>query len=595
MTRKMILLPLRFRPFIAVGLLLSMVASSGCESDILGVFREEEDTPTARPEGTVESLAAFAPSNGSVATEGTVGTVTYVEGTRLMAVTGFGLVYGLRGNGSANCPPSVREYLIKEIRRFRSANPHMKRHQTAEELLDSLDTAVVEVFGEVPAGAARGRIFDVRVRAMDPSARSLAGGVLLPCELKIFKEVSPTEIIAGRVHARAQGPVFQNPFTRPGGTAAADAREGIIIGGAVNVEDRRLTLVTMMESYSTVRQVEDVVNRRFPATPKTADGTSPTNVSLNLPKEYEGRVGRFLELVLHLPLSPSPVVNEARTKALITELGKPDGPFNDIGLSLEGAGPSVIPAIQPLYADPQRHVSYHAARTGLRLGDDLAVEVMVRHANDMKSPFRLDAIRELGDSGSSMTAVAALQELVDQGDANTRILAYEALRRADRTVMTTLYVGAKSQNFILDVLPTSGPPMIYVRRSTVRRIALIGGDKMRLRPPLLYAEPGSLVTLTAQAGEDKVTVLKKSETGETVLGPIKASLLVPLLVRFLGEDYRTTRDGVAGVEVDYGQVLAMLYRLCDKGAIQADMKWEDASIEQLIGPLEPADRPESEL
>ena len=42
-------------------------------------------------------------------------------------------------------------------------------------------------------------------------------------------------------------------------------------------------------------------------------------------------------------------------------------------------------------------------------------------------------------------------------------------------------------------------------------------------------------------------------------------------------------------------VLDVLYRLCEQGAINADMRWEEPSVEDLIGPLEPIGRPEHEL
>src|SRR5690606_2172393 len=105
------------------------------------------------------------------------------------------------------------------------------------------------------------------------------------------------------------------------------------------------------------------------------------------------------------------------------ELGRSDAPLNDVALSLEGMGSSVIPMIQPLYTDPRRGVNYHAARTGLRLGDDLALEVVIRHALDAKSPYRLAAIRELGYCRGMLRASEALRRLLSDEDTRVRIRA----------------------------------------------------------------------------------------------------------------------------------------------------------------------------
>src|SRR5688572_7023962 len=103
---------------------------------------------STRPAGTLnrEDLASFGPQRGSPAIEGTVGSTSYLQGARLMRVRGFGLVIGLGDKGSRNVRPSVKDQVIRELRTYRSANPHTTRDMpTAEQQLESLDSAVVEV------------------------------------------------------------------------------------------------------------------------------------------------------------------------------------------------------------------------------------------------------------------------------------------------------------------------------------------------------------------------------------------------------------------------------------------------------------------
>jgi flagellar basal body P-ring protein FlgI len=554
--------------------------------------------PAERPEGTL-GKDTLEPQP-SIANQGTVGERCFVQGVRLMRVKGYSLVIGLAGTGSPQCPTSIRDRLVKEIRRYRSAHPHVEGLPAAEDLIDSINTAVVEVVGEVPAGAVKARTFDVFVKAIDPNTQSLVGGYLLPCELKIFQEVSPARMLEGKTHARARGPVFINPFRESGAEAAdTDLLSGLVIGGGVNEVERKLRLVSTVESYARVRAIAEAINRRFSRDPKTADPYSPTNIELRVPPEFIGREGRFLGLVLHLPLSQIPIEREARAKILVGELVRPDTPLEDVAQSLEGLGKAVLPVLQEMYTDPRREVNYYAARTGLRLGHELAFDVVARHARDERSPFRLRAIRELGDCTMRRRAALVLGELVSDEDPRIRILAYEALRDADSSALAKVVVGENPGNFILEVVPTDGPALIYARRSNTRRIALIGGDHVMCRPPLFYSQPGKPITLSAQPGDNMITILMKMQNGAapmSLIGPFKTPMSVMILTQFMGNAPTRAADGrLEGLGLDYAVVLDVLYRLCDSGAIDADMRWEEPSVEDLVGPLAPIGRPESDL
>jgi hypothetical protein len=281
---------------------------------------------------------------------------------------------------------------------------------------------------------------------------------------------------------------------------------------------------------------------------------------------------------------------------LVAELARPESPLNEVGLALEGIGVSVIPMLQPLYTHPRRPVNFYAARTGLRLGDKLAVEVIIQHAKDPRSLFRRQAIRELGKCDKRHRAGAVLRDLLADPDPQICILAYEALRRVDPGSIAQVVVGTDPENFLLELVPSDGPPLIYARRSSIRRIALIGGDRMVCRPPLFFAQPGKPITISADAGDKELTILRKDRKGKTILGPIPAPLAVPSLIRFLGQNL--TRDSarkVEGLDLDYAAILEVLYRLGAKKAINAQVRWEEPSVEDILGPLTPMGRPESEL
>lgn len=577
-------------------LLLPLLA--GCDPSIWNANKQ----PTTRPAGTMAPDAMR--QKPSVAMEGTIGSVAYLQGARMMRVRGYGLVVGLGNKGSRTVRSSVREEILKELRRYKLENPHTTGEwPTAEQQMDSLDSTVVEVTADIPAGMIKDQYFDVTVRAEDEETQSLVGGTLVPCNLRIFQEVSPGDVRSGRILARAGGPIFMNPFITPTAatsqpttrSSAPNLREGYIIGGGKNLENRRLSLVAIVESYATVRAIQEAINRRFQATPKPADAVNPTTVELHIPPEFYTERQRFIELVMHLPLASSPIQREARTKALIAEMGRVDAPLDDVGLSLEGIGHSILPALSPLYTDARRSVSYFSARTGMRMGDELAVEVVARHATDSKSPYRLPAIRELGYCRNRGRASQVLRGLLSESDTRIRIRAYEALRKVDPESMSRFVVGQRPQNYMLEVVPSDGPPLIFARRSESRRIAMIGGEKMLFRPPVLYAQPGQPVTLSAPESSRSLTLIRKNLGGKNI-GPLEVPMAVVPLVKFLGNDMRLgPEQRLEGLGLDYAVVLDVLYRLCEQGAINADLRWEEPSVEDLVGPLRPMGRPESEL
>jgi hypothetical protein len=297
-----------------------------------------------------------------------------------------------------------------------------------------------------------------------------------------------------------------------------------------------------------------------------------------------------------LPLSNSPTVLEGRAKALAGELTRPEAPLNKIGLALEGIGVSVLPMIQPLYTHPRQTVNYYAARTGLRLGDVLGLEVVIRHAKDAQSPVHREAIVELGRTRHKERAAAALNDLLAHGDPLTRVLAYESLRVVAPETIYQVAVGENPENFIVELVPCDGPPLIYARRTLVRRIALIGGEHMACKPPLMFTDPGSPITLSAQENDSAVTVLRKDHDGKLLFGPVKAPLAAASLIRVLGQRMTRSTDGrIEGFDLDYAQVLGVLFRLSEKQGINAQVRWEEPNIEDLLGPLAPVGRPESEL
>lgn len=560
---------------------------------------EPEQTATAEP---VTSSPAFRIFNADedtspiaviwTAQTGTVGTLASVQGDRRLTVRGYGLLIGLDGPGSSKCPKAVSEYLQKEIARLQRSELGSAASISPLNLIHSPHVAPVIVRGDIPPGAVKGTRFDVVVQVVDRDVKSLAGGVLLPCNLRLV--ANPDAPLEGRIVARAAGRVFTNPFTKgEGATGDSQPGQGRILSGGVSSEDRRVALILMTPSYGTIQLVSRRINDRFGSTPKTADGVSPTIIKLAVPRAYYGREMRFVDLVMHLSLTESTESAEVRAKALADDLARADAPYEETAMCLEAMGKPAIPSVQKHYADRQRVTSFYAARIGARLGDQLSIDALRRHATERNGLYRHVAIQELGETKAYPAAVStALRELLDDDDPLIRIAAYEALRRQGDASIETRAIGR--DNFVLDILPSKGPPIAYARRTHDRRIALFGAA-LRCREPVLYSYPDRPVTISARNGDKKVALVRKVNGGRRVWDPIRVSLAVPDLIRALGADPTEGADGQPeALGIDYAVVIDVVAELCKDKSIPADFRLEQPSVTDLLGPAEPIMRPESD-
>jgi hypothetical protein len=463
-----------------------------------------------------------------------------------------------------------------------------------ETLINDPDTAVVIVQGEIPPAAPKGTRFDVMVSALPGTqTKSLRGGKLFGTELEMFQPVSETGVITGQSLAYASGPVFLNPFSGTDAATESSSLEGIVISGGVVTQDRRIRLVLSAASYPRARQIEDRINSQFPAEEKTADAISPSFVRLRVPVEYHGETAHFLGLVRGLFLSRDPQFEGVRAQALAEELTKPGAAHGQIALALEGLGRSALPVLDALYAHRSDAVSFHAATTGLRLGDHVACDAMVMHAEDVNCEFRFQAVHAMDRAEKLAPAAMALRRLVHDADPRIQITAYEGLiRRGDAAVQSTRIGG---DNFHLDLITTERPNFIYVKRSGGRRVALFGRD-FRCAAPALYRAPDGSLTINAGTEDEELTVLRLVVATGAMSPPVSTSMELPELIELLGSDADVGGDGeVLGVGVDYGGVARALYHLCQDGSINAKFTLEQPNAAEMFGPTARPGRPESEL
>jgi hypothetical protein len=236
-------------------------------------------------------------------------------------------------------------------------------------------------------------------------------------------------------------------------------------------------------------------------------------------------------------------------------------------------------------------VSFHSALAGLRLGDDLAVEVIGIHVADKGSPYRLAGIDALGQAPFPLRASGPLQQLLDDADPRIRVAAYEALRERGDAIIRSEPIGV--DNFVLDRVPGGPENLIYAKRGHTRRLVLFGDD-LRFTPPLFYRD--ELLTLSATEEDPDLTVVRKTPVASVVSPPIPVPYDVASVASLLGGQARQDAEGtVTGLGLAYSSVVQVLGELCRLNSVNAKFMFEQPSTIEMFGPLTPTGREESEL
>lgn len=575
--------PYRGLAFIVAGVVVA--AAVGCIWD-----EERRDKMALGVDAVPGSLAE------SAAFKDTIGAMTLYEGMTPLRVRGIGLVVGLGTNGSTDCPRSTYDTLVQSMYKEHSFTSSTvgSKSISPERLIADKDTAVVMVQGEVPPAAVAGDRFDISVSAWPGTqTKSLRGGRLYTVDLDIFRQVNEGQSISGQTVARAAGPLFINPFVDDESATKSNELQGIVLGGGMVTQDRRVRLVLLQPSYQWATRIQDRINDFSPDAKKIARAETPSFVSVRIPREFQGDAGHFLSLVQSLFLFRDPRFGATRAKELTEELLDPGSPHAKIALALEGLGRYALPELDKLYKHPRDDVSFHAAVAGLRLEDHVAGDAMIRHAENPRGSFRMRAVRALGKTRGMGQATIALRRLLDDDDPRIQTAAYEALiQRHDPSIESTVIGG---DNFRLDVIPSERPAFVYAKRRSERRLAIFGSN-LPIRPPVLYRSPDGGLMVTASPDDTVLSIIRTVVATGSSSPPIRVSADVTSLATLLGHDADVDyTDAVTGMSVDYGEVVRLLYHLCEDGAIDANFLLERPHEAELIGPAERDGRRESEL
>jgi flagellar basal body P-ring protein FlgI len=499
----------------------------------------------------------------------TIGEIARFAGREGVPVQGYGFVTSLDGTGTKVMPPGIRQQILEMMRRHKVDQP--------EEVLASADNAVVMVMGVLPPGIGKGEPFDLEVRAVPTTeTTSLEGGFLLECDLA---QVVAERGVAGRtdILAMGRGSIFVSPF---GGDekskAAADPRIGRVLAGGRALKTRQFRLILLTASVRTADQVVRLVNARFPA---SAKGTpDPGRVDLEVPREYQDDKVHFLDLVGAIYLRESPDARDQRLNLLL-EAVQHGKDLDRIALCLEALGPSVMPRLRPLAANPDEAVRFYVGQVMANLQDAQAVSVLEPIALNDASEFQEAAVEALGRLHSGI-GLGILGRALGAKSTRVRVAAWQAAARiAPRMFVARVF----RDKFVLNMVATQGDPFVYVSRTLKPQVTVFGD--VAVRPPVL-AETRRVVASAREDAKAVTLIARWHGQDYRVEAPLDIRGLVEKMALPMGAEEGRKPEGL---DLGYSDVVGLLHEMSKKKALSAPLVLQP--LQYSMGGERPTARP----
>jgi len=504
-----------------------------------------------KPVKTIEGPKEIAVEIG---VETTIGSLVEILSVDSISVEGYGLVAGLNGTGSAECPPRIRAYLRQYI---------LKQLPTdvlkPDEFISSLDTAVVQVEGMMPRTFAKNEYFDVKVTALEGTqTTSLEGGRLYRTELKAAGGFGLTIKVLGA----AEGPVFIDTI----GAKETNKRVGYILGGGTVLDKYRINLILRQPNYRIANAIRNKLNGRFGAS--TSKAVSPSQIEAEVPAKYKGQKQRFISIVKAIYLAETPEITAERISTFVRKLAVAgDKDITEAGL--EAIGNESVGKLAALLNSSNEEVRLRAARCMLNLGSDVGLEALREIASTKGSPYRVEALEAIRAGASRNDAAVISRKLLRDDDFDIRLAAYEQLRKLGDIAITQELI---ARDFFLEQVAQTHHKGIFVSRSGQPRIVLFGAP-IYCRENIFVQSPDGNITINAPAGQQYVSIIRKHPKRPNVTLQLRSSYDLSDIIRTLcKEPLKKEGEGRVGLNVSYAEGIALLREMCYKGAVDAEFR-----------------------
>jgi len=487
----------------------------------------------------------------------TIGNIARLIQLNAVPVRGFGIVAGLNGTGSSECPPALRAELEKYIR---------QQLPTAKDLnprrfLDSPNTAVVEIEGAIPELADRGESFDLRVIPFSRSqTTSLDGGFLYTAQLKERSTFLRYDQYA-KTFASAQGQIFRNTLDEE------NAGQWYLLGGGLVRNEMHLSLGLLKPNFTASNTIRNRLNERFGS--GTAKAISASEVRIQIPARYKNQKIRFLKMVLALYLSDNYDLQQKHMQTLLAQMNSPADREN-AEMGLEAIGKLSLDLLYPLLTSKDPDLRFSAARCMLNIGDDRALPVMEEFCKDRSGPYCLPALQAVGQTLRPRKVEPILLRAMESSNLQVRLTAYEQLDLIQSPAISRTMI---ADSFLLDRVFCGGPPLIYVCRAEVPKIILFS-NPIQCRPDIFIQSDDGSIILNANPEDRQISVSRRHPLRPRVIGPVHCGRELSMLIRTLGETADVSlKPGVqAGLAIPYQEIILLLKRLAENDLVNADFQ-----------------------
>ena len=218
------------------------------------------------------------------------------EGVRDNQLIGYGLVVGLNGTGdNIKSVDFTKESLISMLDKIGI--------NARDGQLKAKNVAAVMVTANLPAFARQGSRIDVMVSALG-DAKNLQGGTLL---------ATPMQGADGEIYAVAQGQIAVGAVSARGTNASVVKgvpTAGRIASGAIVENEipfdldslKTIRIALRNPDFTTSRRVADAINAMLGTT--AAQALDPATISLDIPKQYQGKIVDLMTRVEQLQVQP---------------------------------------------------------------------------------------------------------------------------------------------------------------------------------------------------------------------------------------------------------------------------------------------------
>ena len=473
-------------------------------------------------------------------------------------VRGYGIVAGLAGTGSSECPPDLRNALIKYIWKQVPAGTI-----DPDEFINSRDTAVVEVYGVIPSFALRNETFDVKVTAL-PSTQttSLDGGTLYPVELRELSRMTRYDAWS-KTLAVAEGTVFFDKLS----SKNPDPLIGYGLAAARVTESVPISLALFQPNYNAASAIRNKINERFGL--GAAKPTSPGQIVLTIPEKHKEQKEEFLAMVTSLYLNPDIQQQQNRINSLISELKKNTNKSQP-AIAIQAVGKPALQALAPLLQSDDPLLQFYTARCMISIGDERALPVLRNIIKNPNSPYRIPAIRTLGQNARKNDVKPVLNTVLKGEDFAVRFAAYEQLQRLDDISVSRELVAT---SFFIDTVSCKGPKTIFVSRSGIPLIVIFGAPIYCNRNTFIRSQDGSVV-INALPEKNYVSIIRKHANHPRPIGPVRSSYQLSDIIRTLGQAANPERNPNtrSGLNVSYANVIALIEQMCINDAVKAEFR-----------------------